>query len=355
LRRIPVPDKWRTLVLGAEYDRAEVPLYEASGRRRATLLKTLLSSACRMDCRYCPFRAGCPFAKRRTWETDKLVRITLDLYRRGVISGLFLTSALYGDPDTVVEKQIEVAEKLRKAGFKGYIHLRLMPGVHWWYIRRAADLADRIGVNLETTDPARFSEIAPSKGDWRQDILYKLEYMARESRWRKASVDTQIMVGVAGDSDEDILRLTWRLYRILGLSRVHYSAFKPVRGTPLENAPPTPKWREHRLYQASELIRRYGYSYAELSSILDERGMLPDKDPKEAYAEANPDLYPVDINNASLNELLRIPGIGPGAAELILRIREHRRVTAPLLVRILGITTAKKVLRYVYTGDRTLF
>jgi predicted DNA-binding helix-hairpin-helix protein len=354
VRSIPVPSKWRSLVMGAEYDRAEVPLYEASGRRKATLLKTLLSSACRMDCRYCPFRAGCPLAKRMSWETDKLVRITMDLYRRGVIKGLFLSSGFYGDPDAVAEKQLEVVEELRRRGFKGYIHLRLMPGVHWWYIRRAAELADRIGVNLETTDPSRFSEIAPSKGDWRQDILYKLEYMARESRWRKAGVDTQLMAGVAGETDEELLRLTWRLYRILGISRVHYSAFRPVKGTPMENNPPAPLWREHRLYQASELIRRYGYTMAEITQILDERGMLPNKDPKEAYAEANPDLYPVDINNASLHELLRVPGIGPSAAELILRIREHRRITAPLLIRILGVGAARKVLRYVSTGDRTL-
>ncbi len=349
-------DKWRVLVMGAEYDRAEAPIYESSFRgRRVALFKTLLASSCKMDCLYCPFRRGRRGVERRKWRPDKLVDVFLELYRKGVVRGLFLSSGFYGDPDAIVEEEIEVAEKLREKGYTGYIHLRLMPGTSWWYLKQAVRVANRVGINVEAVDASAFQEYAPSKGDWRRDILYRLEYIVREARWGRASVDTQLVAGLAGETDLEILRLVWRLYRALGIGRIHFSAFTPMKGTPLEGREPVPAWREMRLYQVAELVRSYGFSLKELRTILDDNDMLPNMDPKEAYARANPDLYPVDVNHAPLEDLLRVPGIGPSTAELIVRIRRQRRITAATLMKILGPSRARKILRYVDTGEARLF
>lgn len=358
--------KWRVLVLGAEFDKVKVPLYKASARGKKTaLLKTLLSSCCRMDCKYCAFRAGCRLYPREKWDIDELVRITLDLYNKGIIDGLFLSSSMYSDPDKVVEEEIEVAEELRRRGFKGYIHLRLMPGVSRDLIERAGIVADRIGVNIETVNPSSFNEISPSKGDWMQDVIKRLEwcvgtwrslrrkYKSQKVGYLKAGIDTQLIVGVVDETDYEILKTTYYLYRSLSLKRIYFSAFVPIVSTPFENKKPTPLWREYRLYQVSELIRTYKFTLKDIESILTDE-MLPNKDPKIVYAEVNRDIYPIDIETASFRELLKIPGIGFRSARKIIEIRSRKKLTIDDLIRILGYRRFKKAIQYMTLKHRTL-
>ncbi|WP_244403854.1 radical SAM protein [Pyrolobus fumarii] len=312
----------------------EAPIYRSTG---GPILKTLLSQACRMDCLYCPYRVGGPLRERSVWSPEKLVRVTLELWRRGEIRGLFLSSGFYGDPEVVVEAQLEVARRLREAGFKGYLHLRLMPGTPGSLIREALRLADRVGVNLESVGPAEFAEIAPSKGSWSLDLMSKLMYAARVAG-NPRRVDTQLVVGAAGESDEEILKLTASLVKG-GVGIVHYSPYTPVPGTPLaEKRPPVPKRRAQRLYEALALLRDYGMSLGSILDILDERGMLPLAGPslKEIVARAHPEWFPVDPHTASLEELLRVPGIGPRTAREIIRARREGRLDVYVLRRILG-------------------
>ncbi len=285
---------------------------------------------------------------RERWDSRRLVEAFFTAYRNGVVRGLFLSSCLYSDPDTVVEDMLEVVRMLRSRGFKGYIHVRLMPGVSAYLIREALKLSDRVGLNLEAPSPRLFSEIAPSKGDWLNDIYVKLAYAAR-SRRRPVSVDTQLVVGAAGESDREIIELLGRL-KTIGVDVVHFSPYTPIPWTPLGGkTPPTPRRRVLLLYQAWRLIRDYGYSVASIIEALDDNGFLPldTSDLKERIAELHPEWYPVDVNNASVEELLRVPGIGPRTAAKIARIRSQRKLGWSDIVRLLGVRRARRVLRYL--------
>ena len=325
-------------------ERVEVPLYKSS---RGVLFKTLLSSACRMDCLYCPYRRGGP-AERHAYTPSRLARLAFEAVRRGLASGVFISSGLYGDPEVVTEAVVEAAERLRALGYRGYIHLRLMPGTPPSLVRRAAEVADRIGVNLETVDPSRFAEIAPSKGSWSLDLYSRLAYAARVAGDPRR-VDTQLVVGAAGETDEEIIELTYRLLR-LGVGVVHYSPYTPVPGTPLaEKRRATPEARARRLYEAEALMRDYRMTPEDLKAVLDDRGMLPltPRSLKEEVAEAHPEWFPVDPEEATLEELLRVPGIGPKTARAVLEARrEGRRIDRALLYRLLG-GRARKALKYL--------
>ncbi len=341
------PGKWRILVLGAEFDKTEVPIYRAS--RGCRLFKTLLSNACRNECKYCAFRAGRPHPRER-WEKDKLVKAFLYLYEHGVVDGLFLTSSIYGDPDRVVEDELSVVEELRKRGYSGYIHLRLMPGVSRDLVREAARLADRIGVNVEAPKSSMFNEITSGKADYVNDVLKRLEWCVWEAKKHGCSVDSQVIVGASGEPDEDHLELAVRLFG-MGVDRLYFSGFTPIPGTPMERVPAANPRRVRRLYQASMLLQRYGFSLGEIKEILVE-GMLPDADPKVLLAEK---LGPVDPNEASWKELVRVPGIGPRSASQIIAARRRglRIRDVGDLARIIGWRRALKASRYlVFPGPK---
>ena len=352
--------KWSKLILECDFDKVEVPIFKASARgKQIPLLKTLLSNYCTNQCMYCPFRLGCS-KEKLTWDLERLTRVTFKLWKDRRIEGLFLSSSIPRDPDQVVEWEVEVAERLRKMGFNGYIHLRLMPGTSRDLIWRAAEVADRIGVNLEAPTRDIFDELAPGKADYRNDILKRLEWASQAERalrdkgrlsdygYLKAGIDTQMIIGaVEEDKDMDYVLATYDLYRKLGLRRVYYSGFRPVRGTPLEDRPPCPSERELRLYRVSFLIRDYGFSPAELSSIMQD-GMLPNEDPKLAFAQANPHLYPIDPNEATFEELLKVPGIGPIGAKKLLRLRDAKGcITVYDVMRVLGRARARLAVKYL--------
>ena len=362
-------DKWYFLTLGAKWDRAVVPIYEAAARGKCVpLLKTLLTSHCKNDCKYCAFRAERK-CLRTAWNPQKLAEITMHLWSQGKIRGLFLSSSVAKDPDHVTEKQLEVLNNLRSMGYSGYIHLRIMPGTSRHYIREAVKLADRVGVNLEAPNSDIFDELCPDKGGFKEAILKRLDWIieevislkrkgevkGRKFGFSRAGIDTQLIVGAVEDNDLQHIRTTEWLYKKLGLRRVYYSGFEPIPQTPLEKRPTCPPWREYRLYQASFLIRDYGITSKELETILNDKGFLPNMDPKRVLAKINPEIFPVDLNTASFHEIVRIPHIGPTTAKKILEARKTKPIKySSDLEKILGPHLTRKVLQYVEVKDKSL-
>jgi predicted DNA-binding helix-hairpin-helix protein len=210
--------------------------------------------------------------------------------------------------------------------FSGYVHLKILPGSSEAHIERALQLAHRVSVNLEAPNPERLAAIAPRK-DFYDELTRPLRVAKRlidasGGRLAPAGQTTQFVVGAAGEPDQEILFTTARLYQDLDLRRAYYSAFQPVLGTVLEEHEPTPAWREHRLYQADWLLRFYGFRYDDL--IFDPYGNLPrTADPKMMYAQAHPELFPVEVNLARREELLRVPGLGPRSVGRILQWRRQ--------------------------------
>jgi len=347
--------KWRLISL-CRWDRASAPIYEASSRGGGIpLLKTLLTNHCVNECRYCGVRAGSLGGER--WRPDKLALVAYTLWKDGLIKGVFLSSAMEGDPDDVVERELMVVEELRSMGYTGYVHLRLMPGVSRSLIREAIKLVDRVGVNLEAPRSDIFSEICPDKGDFEQDVFRRLEWMVEEARrgGLRCGVDTQFVVGAVEDDDLSYLKMVEDLYRDLGLRRVYFSGFEPVPGTPLEKRPPCRPSREYRLYQASFLIRDYGFTSNQLSEILDDNGMLPNMDPKLAYARRHRELFPVNLNECSYMELLKVPHVGPSTAKKIIAYRSRRSFkTFRDVEQAVGRRVARLIARYVEPSRRGL-
>jgi predicted DNA-binding helix-hairpin-helix protein len=210
--------------------------------------------------------------------------------------------------------------------FDGYIHLKILPGASEAHIERALQLAHRVSINLEAPGPERLAAIAPSK-DFGRELIEPMRVVKRlidasGGRLAPAGQTTQFVVGAAGEPDREILGTTSELYRNLDLKRAYFSAFQPVPGTPLDGLQPTPAWREHRLYQADWLLRFYGFGFEDL--VFDTDGNLARQaDPKMIYAQAHPELFPVEVNRASREELLRVPGLGPRSVDRLLRWRRE--------------------------------
>ena len=286
---------------------------------------------------------------RHIWRKEKLVRRVMELWRKDRISGLFLTSGVFRDPEEVAEKQIEIAKMLRAEGFSGYINLRLMPGTPRYLVEEACRVADRVGVNIEAATPAVFYEIAPDKGDYWRDIFSVLSIASKIHRERnvlRAGVATQLIIGI-GNSDTEVLKLTELLVKKYRLTRVFYSPFEPIPDTPLENLPRCPHRRVKMLNQAFYLLRDYGFTLRDLEVLLDDKGMLRNfGNLKEAYALENRWYYPVDLRSASFMELLRVPGIGPRVARIILYLRERGKLNRESLVKNIGLKRYKKAMKY---------
>jgi len=255
--------------------------------------------------------------------------------------GLFLTSSICKDPDYTTERQLDTLRILRGLGFAGYIHLRVMPGVSRYYIREAVELADRVGVNLEAPSADAFEDLCPSKGGYRESIITRLEWVVDEVQrarsraksvgrtrlgFGKSGVDTQMIVGAARETDWQHLEATTWLYRSLGLRRVYYSGFEPVEQTPLERRAPCPPYREHRLYQSSFLVRDYGFDLKDFDEIVNDEGFLPNMDPKRVFASKNKDFFPIDLNEASYRDIVKIPRVGPITAKRIIKVRDNARI-----------------------------
>ncbi|MEW6095043.1 MAG: putative DNA modification/repair radical SAM protein [bacterium] len=282
------------------------------------LLKVLLSNECENDCKYCINRCGRDFA-RVSFEPEELVKLFIELYRNRSVHGLFLSSGVAWGINQTMGKMIKVVEILRKRyRFKGYIHLKILPGANFSYVERATQLANRVSLNLESPTQKGLSKI--SNKDIKNDIYQRMKWIDKiiSTENLRVSQTTQFVVGASDESDYELLKTTDWLYKNLNLARTYFSAFQPIENTPLESHPPTPLMREHRLYQADFLLRRYGFKFDELK--FDEGGNLPlNLDPKMVFALTNMDKFPIEINKASKEELLRVPGIGPISAARIIK------------------------------------
>jgi predicted DNA-binding helix-hairpin-helix protein len=335
---------------GLEAKKNSLGVYAAAmpGGRRIALLKTLLTSACERDCYYCPFRARRNF-RRATFKPEEMAAVFSQMQQAGIAEGLFLSSGVAGGGVRTQDRLIDTVEILRrKMAFKGYVHLKLMPGVERDQVVRTMQLADRISINLEAPNTARLAKLAPQKVfleellqplKWAHEIRRsQLPHQAWKGRW--PSVVTQLVVGAVGEDDLEILTTADYVTRRLRLQRVYFSAFSPVPDTPLENQPAENPWREHRLYQASFLLRDYGFDLEDLP--FTPLGRLPlEIDPKLAWAMENLREQPVELNRADRQALLRVPGIGPKSAEAILNARRRGALSDLSDLRKLGINPAR--------------
>ncbi len=322
------------------------------GGKRVPMLKTLVSSACERDCRYCPFRAGRDF-RRATFTPDELANFTAQIYRQGLVKGVFLSSAILGGGPHTQDRIIATAELLRrKYQFTGYLHLKIMPGAERDQISAALQYADRLSVNLEAPNARRLADLAPHK-HFSEELLQRLRWIHELRQTlpvRRPSITTQFVVGAVDETDVEILTTSAYLYRELGLARAYFSGFSPVVDTPLEHHPPIQLHREHRLYQASFLLRDYGFDVEELPFQQD--GNLPlYEDPKIAWANQHLVHSPVELNTADREMLLRVPGIGPIGADRIIRARRQGTLHFLGDLSKLGIAT-KRAAPYILLNGR---
>ncbi len=326
--------------------------------RKIRLLKTLLSSACERDCFYCPFRAGRDF-RRATFKPEAFARLFMQLHHAKAVDGLFVSSGLAGGGIRTQGQLLDTAEILRgKMGFQGYLHLKIMPGAEKGQVLRAMQLADRVSVNLEAPSRERLARLAPRKVFW-DELLRPLRWVEEIRRTRPAregwkgkwaSSTTQFVAGGSDESDLELLSTTARGYSELSLARTYFMAFNPVPDTPLENKSPTPALRQLRLYQASFLLRDYGFDLEYLPFVEDGNLPLP-TDPKVAWAEVHLKQAPVEVNAASPRELLRVPGIGVKTAQKIVQARRIRKLHDLSQLKKLGIA-AGRAAPYLLLGGK---
>lgn len=327
--------------------------------RCVSLLKILLTNFCIYDCAYCVSRRSSNVPRAR-FSVDEVVTLTLDLYRRNCIEGLFLSSGIARSEDATMEDMVRIARTLREEHqFHGYIHLKTIPGASEELIAEAGIYADRLSMNIELPDETALAELAPEKS--RPSILKGMAATrlrideAKEARKERikarrpstthlprfapAGQSTQMIVGADGASDFTILDRSVMLVASYKLKRVYYSAFSPT-GHPSARLPerPTPLVREHRLYQADWLLRFYDFTLPDIAGSLDD-GMLDlTIDPKLSWALRNRHVFPVDVNKADRALLLRVPGLGVKAVDRIiasrrtgsLRLADVRRLTGAL-------------------------
>lgn len=335
-------DRLEALATGAQFD---VCSYSAArsasrfihhaavpGRGTVPLFKVLLTNVCVNDCAYCANQAGRD-APRASFKPEELARLFMQVQSKGLARGLFLTSGVAGSALRTQQAMIDTVEILRhKHGFKGYVHLKILPGAPFDCVEAACALANRVSLNMEAPTAHHLARLS-SKKDLHGDIVERMRWVRRlraaDSRIVPAGQTTQFVVGAAGETDRDILRTAAALYDEIDLRRVYFSAFRPVTRSRLEGLRPAPPEREHRLYQADWLLRVYGFSPHEIELAFGAAGNLSlARDPKLVIAQRQPWLFPVDVNSASYSDLLRVPGIGPMSAKRILQARREHRVSS---------------------------
>lgn len=320
------------------------------------VLKSMMTTACEKNCFYCPFRAGRSKTKRITFSPDEMATTFDQMQKRGHVDGLFLSSGIIKGGVSAQDKILDTADIIRnRQEYRGYIHLKIMPGAEKEQIRRAMQLADRVSINLEAPTKDRLAQLAPQKNYW-DELFQRMQWVSdlRSQETLKASVVTQFVVGAVGDTDLELLSLSDKLYNQLSLKRTYYSAFHPISQTPLEEHAPTPLKREFRLYQSSFLLRDYGWDLEDLP--FNHQSNLPlNVDPKQAWAEEHLRHSPIEINQAERHQLLRIPGIGPKFADVIVRSRQRGKITDISQLRQLGIRQAESTSPYILlNGQRPM-
>lgn len=317
--------------------------------RCISLLKILLTNSCVFDCHYCINRKSSN-VRRARFTPDEVVTLTLDFYRRNYIEGLFLSSGIIRSPNYTMEQIVRVAQSLREEhDFRGYIHLKTIPDADPELVHQAGLFADRVSINVELPTVAGLTRLAPEKSAPRiegamRDVRTAIEDLGDARKRYKAAPkfapagqSTQMIVGADAATDGDIIQRASGLYGRFNLRRVYYSAFSPIPDAsavlPLRRPP---LMREHRLYQSDWLMRFYDYRASEVADAADPAtGMLPlDIDPKLAWALRFRDRFPVDVNRAPREALLRVPGLGIKAVDAILATRRWRQLRLADVARL---------------------
>ena len=320
--------------------------------RCISLLKILLTNACLFDCAYCVNRASSNVARAR-FTAEEVVGLTLSFYRANMIEGLFLSSGIIRSPDYTMEQVVRVARLLREEhGFLGYIHLKTIPDCDPALVEQAGRYADRLSINVEMPTAEGLARVAPEKdrarieqamGGLARRIAAAKEPARRAAppRFAPAGQSTQMIIGADASDDATVLANAVGLYQAHGLKRVYYSAYSPIPDASrlLPPAPP-PLVREHRLYQADWLVRFYGFTPEEILSGGDGRNLDLEADPKLAWALKHRHLFPLDLNRAPREALLRVPGLGVKSVARILAARRQARLAVADLAR-LGVPVAK--------------
>lgn len=324
-----------------------------SDGRCISLLKILMTNFCIYDCAYCQNRISSD-AERAAFEPEELIQLTMGFYRRNYIEGLFLSSGVVISPDHTMERMIRIIKTLRlRERFNGYIHIKLIPGASPHLIHEAGLYADRVSVNIELPEEESYEKITPQKN--RIEILKPMKQVAvniiankeekrilrRTEDFVPAGQSTQLIIGATPASDQQILSLSQNLYKNFQLKRVYYSAYIPVSTHALlPKLSHPPLLREHRIYQADWLLRFYRFSADELLSEGENFDM--NVDPKTQWALSNMSLFPVEINKASYEMLLRIPGIGLISAKRIIQARKLSPITYEGMKKIGAVLSRAK-------------
>jgi len=331
--------------------------------RCISLLKILLTNSCIFDCAYCINRKSSN-VRRARFTAEEVVRLTLEFYKRNYIEGLFLSSGIIRSPNYTMEQIVEVARSLRQDhDFRGYIHLKTIPDADPELVRQAGIHADRVSINVELPT-CLFNETAATEKDSHQiegamddmkasiaDTADAAKRFKSAPRFAPAGQSTQMIIGADSANDAEIVGKASKLYDRFDLRRVYYSAFSPIPDSsavlPLKRPPLI---REHRIYQADWLMRFYGFAPKEVQSATDRSGMLPlDIDPKLAWALKNRATFPVDVNRAPREILLRVPGLGVKAVERILASRRWRKLRLDDIARL--TLSIAKVRPFIFTLD----
>jgi putative DNA modification/repair radical SAM protein len=327
--------------------------------RCISLLKILLTNACIYDCVYCINRRSSN-VRRARFTIEEVVALTLGFYRRNCIEGLFLSSGIIGTPDYTMEQVVAVARTLREVhAFRGYIHLKTIPDAAPELMAQAGRYADRLSINMELPTEQALDKLAPEKSHTTiRRSMGRMRLCIDQSRadrkapkFAPAGQSTQIIIGADPSADRDILSMSTQLYASYGLRRVYYSAFSPIPDASATLPPrAAPLMREHRLYQADWLLRFYGFSLSEIPTGATGNLSL-EMDPKLAWALDHREDFPVDVNLAPREKLLRIPGLGVKSADRLISARRHRRLRVADLARLrLSIT---RIAPFVVAADHT--
>ncbi len=332
-------------------------VYRASmpNGKSINLMRVMFTDFCMMDCAYCPNSVYVP-RKRYAFKREELADTFMELHRRQTVNGLFLSSGIAGNGSKTTEKLIEVVDLIRrKHGFRGYIHMKVMPGADYAHVEAAHRLGTRLSVNLETPQADMMRRISPHK-QFQEGILDPMQWidqLTKEKTGGTVGQATQMVVGAADESDRQIFQRIDQLYSDWNMKRVYYAPFRPARHTPMEEHPPVPSIREHRLYQMDWLKRVYQFSNDEIGLAFDGGGFLPlDNDPKTVIAVANLDSFPVDVNAATKEQLLRVPGLGPVSADRILENRQRHSIDNWRDLQGMGVVRKRAWPFLVFSGHR---
>jgi predicted DNA-binding helix-hairpin-helix protein len=299
----------------------------------SVLFKTLISNVCVNDCAYCPLRVGMD-QQRCVIDPEVIASVFLDYFRRKKVFGLFISSGVTGSPDASMERINRVAAILRmKERFRGYIHLKVIPGASDAAVEESVSLANAVSINMETAGEDNFNRLCRRK-NYHDDVIRPLKLIssltAKGERYSRVKQTTQFVVGASNETDRELVNYSEGLYKKLGLQRIYFSAYQrgvgeadlPGEHSPLSNSELLT--REHRLYQVDWLLRKYGFSAGEVPLGRDGNLSLT-VDPKEAWAQLHPEFFPVNMNRASKWDLLRVPGLGPVMVNRIIKQRQNGR------------------------------